>query len=239
MIDQVRLIGVLSDFASHLVGSYDVEAILDTLCEGVVAVLPVTGAGVMLEDDAGVLRFVASSDDLVREIERLQIDLGEGPCLHAARTGEPVVVDDLRSTSWFPQFAPQAVALGMAAVYSFPMRVDDACVGAINLYRDEPGQWDEEASTTGRLLADVATGYVLNARAFADSTRLASQLQHALTSRVVIEQAKGKVSALANLDVDKSFELLRRHARSHGRKLVEVAEAVMAGDLSVEELRGG
>lgn len=233
MVNHQRLAGVLVDFARNLVGDYEIDAMLDTLCREVSAILQVRGAGVMITDEQGDLRFVAASDERVRAIEDLQIELGEGPCLHAYVTGEPVVEDDLEAGSEFPAFAPRALQAGLRGVYSFPMRLHagDQHLGALNLYTASPGAFDEEDWTTGQILADVATSYILNARAFERSTRLTGQLQHALETRVIIEQAKGKVSEQLRVGVGDAFEQLRQYARRNRRKLHDVADEVVHGQL--------
>lgn len=231
MVDHAALADVLVAFSRNLVGEYEVHDILDTLCDRVAAVLPVRGAGIMLEEEQGVLRFVAASDAGVHEIESLQIELGEGPCLRAYQTGEQVIVPDLTIGDDFPSFGPEAVERGLRAVFSFPMRVRSDDVGAINLYCDEPRSFGDEDRAAGQVLADIATTYILNARSAERSALLASQLQHALDSRVPIEQAKGKLSEQLGVPVTEAFARMRSHARSHGAKLREVAQQIVDGTL--------
>lgn len=218
-------------FTQELVSSYEVTKTLANLCSDVVEVLPVRGAGVMLEDDHEVLRFVVASDQMVREIEALQIELDEGPCLRAYRTGEQVIAADLDGDERFPRFGPAAMERGLRAVFSFPMRLRDEHVGALNLYSDTPSEFHTDDVTAGQVLADIATTYIINARQSEQNARLNQQLQHALDSRIVIEQAKGKLSEQRRIEIDAAFELLRRHARSHGTRLHTVAEQVVAGSL--------
>ncbi|MDP8928089.1 MAG: GAF and ANTAR domain-containing protein [Actinomycetota bacterium] len=234
MVDNERFTSVLVDFARTLVTHCGRGDVLHKLCDRVAEVLPVNGAGVMVEDDEGHLRFVAASDDVVSHIETLQIELGEGPCLHAYRTGEQVVIPDLARGGAFSRFTPRALDAGLKAVFSFPMRVGDEIVGALNLYASTPGEWHQADTDAGQVLADVATNYLLNARALEQSNRLASQLQHALDSRVVIEQAKGKLAERLGIDVAEAFEIMRRHARGGGRKLHEVAREVVTDQLRLE-----
>ncbi|MDQ3974763.1 MAG: GAF and ANTAR domain-containing protein [Actinomycetota bacterium] len=235
LADTEQLAAVLVEFAHTLVTDYRGGDVLQRLCHRVAEVLPVTGAGVMLEGEDGHLRFVAASDEVVRTIEDLQIAFGEGPCLYAFHTGEQVVVADLANSDRFSHFAPQALEAGLRAVFSFPMRSGNAVVGALNLYRSEPGDWGQDDGDVAQILADVATAYLLNARAFEHSSRLAGQLQHALDSRVVIEQAKGKLAERLGIDVAEAFEVMRRHARGHGRKLQEVAREVVDDQLRLQE----
>jgi transcriptional regulator with GAF, ATPase, and Fis domain len=226
-----KLVEVLKTFARTMVNEYAIDELLDKLCKEINDVLEVDGAGVMLEDEQGALRFVAASDDLIRSIESLQIELGEGPCLRAYQTGNQVLVNDLAVDEQFPRFSVRALEAGMAAVHSFPLVADATVVGALNVYATRPAALDEPGSETGQLLADIATTYILNARNLAESHKLAGQLQRALDSRVVIEQAKGKLSEQLDIAVTEAFEVLRRHARSNGRKLHDVAVEVMDGTL--------
>lgn len=234
MVATDRLTEVLKTFARALVTDYGIEEMLDDLCHEVVAILGVDGAGVMLEDDAGDLRFVAASDDTVRRIESLQIDMKEGPCLTAYQTGELCLVRDLAVDDMFPEFSPRALAVGMASVQSFPLSAEGRCVGALNLYAAKPEALGDAEVEAGLLLADVATVYIMNCRTLAESHKLAGQLQQALDSRVVIEQAKGKLSEQQQVSVAEAFEILRRYARNNGRKLREVAVEVVDGTLKLD-----
>ena len=231
MVAADKLADVLTTFARALVTEYAIDEMLDRLCKEVCAVLNVDGAGVMLEDESGSLRFVAASDDLVRSIEALQIELGEGPCLHAYRSGEMTLMPNLHQEDRFPRFSARALAAGMGSVHSFPLVADSESVGALNIYTAQPAELDDAAADAGRLLADVATTYILNARTLAESTKLTSQLQRALDSRVVIEQAKGKLSEQLGVPVTQAFEIMRTYARNHGLRLNDVAADIVRGDL--------
>ncbi|MBW3601273.1 MAG: GAF and ANTAR domain-containing protein [Actinobacteria bacterium] len=234
MVDNERLVQLLGDFARSLIDGYQVTDILYQLCDRSLDILPVTGAGVMLADDEDKLRFVSASDETIREIERAQIALDEGPCLTAYRTGERVLAPDLVHTPW-PDFAAAALRAGMKAVQSFPMRVRGTRVGAINFYQFERGSLNASEVMAGQLLADVATAYLVNGRERDERARISGQLQVALDSRVVIEQAKGKVAEQLGVDVGAAFGLLRGHARRHQAKLRTVAEEVVQDRLRLED----
>jgi GAF domain-containing protein len=229
-----RLLDVLSTLARTLVTDYPVDEMLEYLSREMVAVLGVNGAGVMVEDESGQLRFVTASDETVRHIEALQIELGEGPCLSAYRTGDPVLVSDLEQDQQFPRFSPRALQVGMRSVQSFPLRADDQCLGALNMWSSTVAPFDEEAVAAGRLLADVATAYIVNARVLASSSKLAHQLEWALQSRVVIEQAKGMLSERWGVDPGSAFQVLRRYARNQGLRLHDVARDVVEGTLQLD-----
>ena len=231
-MSQDALYHVLVRFAETLNTDYGPVDVLYELCDAVADVLGVDGAGVMLRDETGLLRFVAASDETVRRIEALQIELGEGPCLRSAQTGEVVQVLDLDGIHDFPRFAPPARESGMRAVLSFPMTTKGETIGALNLYRREVSEEPVDVAT-GLLLANVATAYLVNARLREASSRQVAQLQEALDSRVVIEQAKGMLAERHTESPGEAFARMRRHARSKQLALREVAAALLAGDLQL------
>ena len=234
MVAADKLTALLKTFARTLVTDYPITELLDTYCVDTAEILEVDGAGVMLEDEGGDLRFVAASDEKVRHIEALQIELGEGPCRHAYATGEITLIPDLSRDERFPSFSPRATAAGLAAVQSYPLKTDDQCVGALNVYSAVPTAFDDTDSEAGQLLADICTTYIVNSRNLSESIKVAGQLQRALDTRVVIEQAKGRLSEQLALSVGEAFEVMRRYARNNGRKLHEVASEVVDGRLKLD-----
>jgi diguanylate cyclase (GGDEF)-like protein len=160
--DQLR--DLLAEFAHTLGGDFKIQEILDHLVRRIVEVLPITGSGVMLMGPGDELHFVAASNDVIQQIESLQNDLAEGPCLEAYRSGKPVAVADLRTDEQFPSFSPAAVEDGMAAVFTFPMSLDGNRFGALDLYRDVPGALEPSDMDSAQILADVAAAYIHNAR---------------------------------------------------------------------------
>lgn len=237
MIDHAGVAEVLRRFAGTLVGEYELDDVLSGLGKDVASTLGCAGAGAMLADADEQLRFVATSDEVLGELERLQIELDEGPCLLAYRSCQPVVSADLASDERFPRFGPRAIAAGMRAVYSFPMHLQETAIGALNLYAPEAGDLSHEALEIGRTYADVATIYVVHARDLADHEELTTGLQKALDTRIVIEQAKGYLAARADIDTKAAFELLRSYARPRGTRVRVVAQRLLAGDLDVAELQ--
>lgn len=235
-VDHESLSRVLQDFAATLVGIYDLEEVLSRLGEDIAAVVGVAGAGVMVEDADGDLHFVSASDEILKELERLQIEHDEGPCLLAYRTGEIVLSTDLAEDERFPEFAPRAIEAGMCSVYSFPLSFGKDVIGALNLYDDEPGELAGERLEASRTLADVATIYLLHSREVEADKQLSEQLQHALGSRVPIEQAKGFVAAHRDVPVDGARDLMREYARRNQRRMSDVAQALLDGELDVDEL---
>jgi diguanylate cyclase (GGDEF)-like protein len=174
VVDEGKMAAVLTDFARTLATDFPIQGILDHLVKRIVEVLPVTGAGVtVITPDTGP-RYIAASDEAALRFEQLQTDVGDGPCVWTYRTGEPVVVPDLAADDRFTQFGPRAVASGLAAVFTFPLRHADGRLGALDLYRDTVGALDSSATAAAQTLADVAAAYLLNAQA-REETRLTSE----------------------------------------------------------------
>jgi GAF domain-containing protein len=235
-IDHIGLHELFARFARCLADGYDLAAVIEQLGEDIRATLGVAGAGIMVEDDESNLRFMSTSDDTLRTIEQLQIELGEGPCLMAYQKAEQVIAADLSDDPRFPRFGILAVAAGLRAVYSFPMIQEGQPIGAMNLYRSSPGPLTTEQASIGQMFADVAAAFIVHAREDDHRALLNRQLQIALDSRIVIEQAKGFVRARRNVDATCAFEALRRYARNNSTRLVDIASQVLDGELSVDEL---
>ena len=233
-----RLAHVFVTLADTLVTGYDVVGLFDDLTGACVELLEVTAAGLMLVDPAGRLRVMASSSERSRLLELLEIQNDEGPCLDCYRDGRPVLIGDLaREDGRWPTFSEEATRAGFAAVYALPMRLREETIGALNLFHRQPRALSEAGLRLGQALADVATVGILQQRAVQRSADLADQLQTALNSRLIIEQAKGVLAERERTDMATAFELLRAHARRTGRKLSEVAAAVVTGELGTAELR--
>jgi len=160
-----KLSQVLSEFARTMATDFPIQAILDHLIMRTVEMLPITAAGVTLITPGEHPRYIGASDPSALLYEKLQTELGEGPCILAYTTGEPVEVPDLRDEQRFPNFTPRALTEGMRAVFTFPLRHGDHQLGALDLYRDTPGSLSPQALTTSQTLADVATAYLINAQA--------------------------------------------------------------------------
>ena len=163
-----RLSAVLCEFARTMVTDFPIQAILDHLVIRIADVLPVTAAGVTLISADSHPHYIAASDGSALIFERLQSELGEGPCLRAYRTGRAVAVPDLRDDDQFPNFSPQAMEAGLAAVFTLPLRHGDQQLGALDLYRTTPGPLDVAEMSAAQTLADVTAAYLLNARSRAD-----------------------------------------------------------------------
>jgi transcriptional regulator with GAF, ATPase, and Fis domain len=227
-----RLAAVFVELADTLVAGYDLMEFLRVLAERCVELLEVEAAGLLLADAGGVLRLVAASTEHARVLELFQVQEDEGPCLDCYRTGQVVVVSDAGSAeavARWPRFAPAAGYAGFAGVHAIPMRLRDQVIGTLNLFAARPGGLEPAVARAARALVDVATIGILQERAVAERAVVAGQLQGALNSRVVIEQAKGILAERLQVSPDAAFQLLRRYARDGNHRLAELAGDVIRG----------
>ena len=174
MVREDRLSSVLSEFARTMITDFPIQAILDRLVHRIVEVLPVTGAGVTLIAPGTSPQYIAASNASALRFERLQSELGQGPCVVAYQTGDPVAVPDVAAETRFPSFTLAALDAGMRAVFTFPLRHRDRQLGALDLYRNATGALDADDMTAAQTLADVTAAYLINAQA-RDRAREASE----------------------------------------------------------------
>lgn len=227
-----HLITTFVTLADTLVAGYDVVDLLHTLVEECVAILGVAAAGIVLSDPAGGLHPIASSDGRSERVEAVQVDWGEGPCVESFRTGSAVAVDDIRETGP-SRFREAAEASDFRSVLAVPLRLRTSTIGALNLFGSSVGALSGEDAAVARALADVATIGILQERAIRDGRLLTEQLEHALASRVLIEQAKGIVAQTRQVPVDEAFQVLRNYARRNNERLRDVAERVVDRRLTI------
>lgn len=225
------------ELADTLVDEFDLEDFLHMLADRCVRLLEVDAAGLLLMDHYGQLRVVGASNEQARTLELLELQNDEGPSLECYRGGERVIVPDLAEEGdrW-PAFTEAARAAGFAAVHTMPMRLRSEVIGALNLFRSATGVLDTVKARVGQAIADVATIGLLQERAVRRQESLAEQLQGALNSRVVIEQAKGVVSERLGIDMAGAFGALRGFARNHNLRIATVALAVLEGHIDMDEL---
>lgn len=227
MTDQAALTRALSEFAQLLVREYEVSDALQDLVDGVTEVLGISGAGVSLLEGER-LRFATAATDAIVLLERIQEETQNGPCVEAHQSGQPVLVTDLRDRpERWPALSEGAAEAGMLAVAGIPMRLNGTRLGALNLYHGATRDWSDEEISVSRLLADLATGYVANASRLDRLQHTAEQLQVALDSRLIIEQAKGLLAGERDISMEQAFEVLRGHARRNNASLRAVADAVV------------
>ncbi|MGW2225507.1 GAF and ANTAR domain-containing protein [Streptomyces formicae] len=220
------------DLADTLVQDFDVIGFLHTLAEHCVHLLDVAAAGVLLATPGGQLVDAAASDERTRQLGLSSIEWDEGPSRDCFRTKKQIPDVELATqaaTMCWPRFAPRAVDVGFTSVVAAPLRLHDQVIGALNLFRDQPGPLDQPQLRLGQALAAPATIGVLQQRAVSEQMTVTAQLQAALDSRVIIEQAKGYLANRRNIGVEEAFILMRRYARDHQTRLTEIARQVLQG----------
>jgi transcriptional regulator with GAF, ATPase, and Fis domain len=225
-----RLTQVFVELADTLVEQFDVLDFLQTLADRSVEVLEADESGLMLADERGELALMASTSERVRVLELFELQVRQGPCRDCFATGEQLVnvVLDEERPRW-PEFAPAALGAGFAVTHALPLRLRGRIIGALNLFTSARTTLDADAVAVGQAMADVATIGLLHERTLHEQTVLSQQLQVALHSRVLIEQAKGMLAARAGVPVEEAFARMRAHARHHGLALTTVAQAVVEG----------
>lgn len=217
-----------------LVDDYDLIDLLQTLVDNAIELFDATAAGITLGPDAEHLDVVVSTSEESRLIELMQVRDEKGPCIEAFSTGDVVsVVDPAAMRRRWPAFAAEAASSGYLSVHAIPLRLRGRAIGSFNLFRDREGPLDTQDAVAAQALADVATISLLQERTLRDRDIVTEQLERALGTRVVIEQAKGVISNTHLLDMDEAYKLLRRHARSTHTPLASVATAVVGGDLKI------
>lgn len=231
------IIAAFVTLSTSLADGFDVVDLLSGLTADCARLLNVASAGLLLADGRGVLHLVAASSQETQNLELFQLQRAEGPCLDCYHEGAPVSIADLsQETARWPQFVPAAAAAGFASVHAVPMRLRDTVLGALNLFGAETGPLSADDLALAQALAHVASVALVQEKAAGDKDLIVSQLNTALTSRVVLEQAKGVVAQAGGLDMEQAFGALRRYARDHNERLSEVAAAVTGRSLSVQRL---
>jgi GAF domain-containing protein len=237
--DPQQISATLVELADTLVSDYDVFDYLDRLLEHSIDALGAAAGGVMLTsrgDTAAHLDLLACTDEHTRVLELFELQRQEGPCVDSYRLGAPVVEEDLTAADRWPRFTPVALERGYQAVYAFPMRLRGSVIGALNLFRTSTGAAAATDIVIAQAFADMATIGILQERAAREARDLAAQLQTALNSRIVIEQAKGVIAERLGCDMDEAYQALRWYARDHNHRLRVLAASVVAGDASAEDL---
>ncbi len=225
------------ELADTLVADFDVVDFLHTLANRTAELFEAAEAGVMLGDGRGGLRVMASSTERARSLELFELQNEQGPCLDSFKSGKPVNVEDLLQEDRWPLFTTEAIDAGFRSVHSLPLRFRSEVIGALNLFRTTPGLLAAPELAGAQAMADIATISILQERALREAKVLADQLQRALNSRVIIEQAKGVLAERAQINLDDAFNMLRSYARNNNRRLHDVATAVVLSLINVEDLK--
>lgn len=222
------------ELAGSVVDELGLDDFLDLLADRCVRLLDVPAATLSLVDEGGRTHAAGASGDAARALAQLE----DGPGPACFRAGEPVIVPDLTgAAARWPEFTTAATSAGFASVHAVPVRRRAEVVGALTLLRSAPGELDKATDRIAQALAELAAIGLLQVRALRQQTELAAQLQRALTSRVVIEQAKGITGERLGLGMDAAFEALRQYARSHNLRIADLAAAVVDGSFDATRLR--
>lgn len=235
MTREQRLSETFVELADTLVTGFDVVDRVHVLAARCVELTDVDAAGIMLADPGGSLRVMGSSSERVRLLAVLELRLADGPGVESFHAGEPVYAD-LHSTDRWPAVRAAAISSGFGSVVALPMRLRSTAMGALNLFRTARDALPEPDLALCRALADVATIGLLQERAVREARALAEQLQSALNTRIVVEQAKGVLAERLGLDMNAAFVLLREYARRHNQLIGEVARAAVEGRLRSADL---
>jgi GAF domain-containing protein len=227
MAREIMLARAFVRLADTLVSDFDIVEFMHSLSADSVEILGAAAAGVMLTDGRGSLRLIASSEERMRLLELFELQGAQGPCLDAFSSGRSLQASAADSRIRWPVFAAHAAEVGFQRMCAVPLRVRADIIGALNVFRGSDEPFSEDEMEIAQAMGEVAAIALIQERALRERSLLTGQLQAALNSRVVIEQAKGMLSEYLNVTVSDAFELLRTYAREHNRKLSDVAGGVV------------
>ncbi|AMM20177.1 transcriptional regulator [Frondihabitans sp. PAMC 28766] len=232
---EAELVHTFVTLADSLVAGYDTIDLLQTLVDRSTNLFDAAAAGIVLGPDMTHLEVLVSTSENSRLVGLMQLRAGEGPCVEAISSGRVVSVEnpDEMMDRW-PTFAAAADGSGYVAVHAIPMRLRDDTIGSLNLFRLHEGALNEADAIAAQALADVATISILHERVLTDSGVIQEQLQHALDSRVLIEQAKGVIAHTHQLDMDAAYRMIRHHARSAQASLPVIAQGIIDGSVTLD-----
>ncbi|WP_371407436.1 GAF and ANTAR domain-containing protein [Kribbella sp. NBC_00662] len=238
MTREQRLGRVFVELADSLVDDFDVIDLLHLLCDRSVELLQADASGLILADQRGLLHVMASTTEEARLLELFVLQNDEGPCLDCYTSGQQIANIDLDEVGQrWPSFYAAATAAGYRSTHALPLRLRGETIGAINLFCERRTRLSPEDLDLGQALCDIATVALLQERAIRSSEILAEQLQGALNSRIVIEQAKGVLAARADIPLDAAFALMRHYARQNHLRLGSVATDVTTGAVTPADLQ--
>lgn len=227
-VRELELLRAFAGFADTLVAEYDVVDLMQRLVDTCRDLLEVTASGVLLADETGELDLLASTSEASRLVEVFQLSAYSGPCIESFATGRIVSLPDvaLAPPRW-EQFRDKALDQGFHSIIAIPLRLRETTIGTLNLLRETPGELPEDDLVAAQAFADVATIGILHQRTLTESETIREQLQAALNSRIVIEQAKGVIAQLHKVGINEAFTVIRSYARSHQQGITAVATAIV------------
>ncbi|AUG75368.1 transcriptional regulator [Kitasatospora sp. MMS16-BH015] len=239
MAREQQLTKVFVEVADSLIDDFDLIDFLQRLSERCVELLDVAACGVLLADEHAVLQVLAASDENTRLLELFALQHAQGPCVDCYRSGRPrtnVKLEDPVAAQAWPQFTPAALRSGFVATNAIPMRLRGKVIGALGLFQTTDHALTEEDTALAQALADLATIAILQQRTAAHSETERSQLQHALTSRIVLEQVKGILAERWQVTTDEAFTALRAYARAHHHQLSVLARSIADGEFDTDRI---
>jgi transcriptional regulator with GAF, ATPase, and Fis domain len=229
-----QFLRTFAKLADTLVVGYDVVDLLQMLVDSCRDLLGSSAAGILLADDGGDLELVASTSESIRLVEVMQLSAEAGPCIQAYFSGEAAILADIdKSPPEWSRFRASALEQGYLAVVALPLKLRETTIGTLNLFQDTVGLMSDEDITAAQAFADVATIGILHERSLRESNVVKQQLQNALNSRILIEQAKGVIAHSRTVSMDDAFRLLRTYARSNQMGIADVAADVVGRRLSI------
>lgn len=222
------------ELADTLVEGFETLDFLFLLCQRCAELLAVDAVGVLLAPPGGDLRLSAASNEESELLELFDLQQQEGPCYDAFVTGSPVSHGDIAEVEdrW-PVFVPRALKAGFRSVYGIPLRLRDDVIGALNMFRAEPGDFDSADVLAGRAMADIAAIGIMHERVVREAELRAEQIQHALDSRAAVERAKGVLAERHGLSIGEAFTVLWDYSHRNHRPLSEVCSEIVSGTLSL------
>lgn len=228
------------ELADTLVTEFDALDFLHTLVERTVELLEADAVGLIMDDQRGQLQVLATTTHEARVLELFALQNSEGPCLDCFNAGEAVANVDLEEAeARWPRFQVAATEAGYRSAHALPMRLRSQVIGAVSLFCVNQSSLSDDDLAIGQALADVATIGLLHERSVRQGELLAEQLQTALNSRVLIEQAKGALAERTGIEVEDAFAVMRNHSRQIRQPLTNVAASVIDGSIDVTHLLQG
>ncbi|MEC3995339.1 GAF and ANTAR domain-containing protein [Actinacidiphila sp. DG2A-62] len=234
MTREQRMTEVFVEVADSLTDDFDLIDFLQQLSARCVELLDVAAVGILLADAHDTLQTMAASDEHTRLLELFALQHEQGPCVDCYRSGQArtdINLTDPETTSRWPQFAARAADTGFVAANVLPLRLRGRVIGALALFQTDPDPLSNGDITLAQALADVATIAILQQRTLDHSQVERAQLQYALTSRIVVEQAKGILAERWHVSPDAAFAAFRAYARAHNLRLAQLARDIAAGTL--------
>lgn len=232
MTREQRVAEIFVEAADSLIDDFDLIDFLQQLSVRCMELINVAAVGILLADQHDSLQTMAASDEHTRLLELFATQHDQGPCVECYKSGQAhtnINLTDPAVIARWPQFAPRATETGFVAANALPLRLRGRVIGTLALFQTDPDSLSDQDITLAQALADIATIALLQQRTAANSEVERAQLQHALTSRIVLEQVKGILAERWHVTVDEAFAAFRSYARAHHRQLAQLAREIAGG----------